>query len=69
MNFRQFLERDDLPKIQQFDNDAQQVYKDLVAYYESFWDTHFPRKKRGQDDHEYIMDLRQSSKQWSESLP
>lgn len=25
MNFRQFLERDDLPKIQQFDNDAQQV--------------------------------------------
>jgi hypothetical protein len=69
MNFKQFLERDDLHNIQQFHNDAQQVFTNLVSYYESFWDAHFPKKIRGQDDHDYIMNLRQTSEKWNRTVP
>lgn len=69
MNFKQFLERDDFQDIQKFHNDAKQTFENLVTYYESFWDANFPKRKRGQDDHDYIMNLRRTSEMWNLNSP
>jgi len=69
MNFRQFLERDDLPTIHQFHNDAEQVFNDLVSYYEDYWESNFPKRTRGQDDNDYIREIRRRSEQWQYKIP
>lgn len=69
MEFRDFIERNDLSVMQTIYADVQKSIEALIDHYRQFYELHFRKIKRNEDEHDYFMNLRGMPERWRNKFP